>query len=144
MKMTMISTSFFAVSLSLVISSTRVPTSTQVVAACLLTLCDPESSPVPWVSCSILASTPSISASTALAASSSASRFASSSLSFSKSSSKAAFSLVRASAEGASVVVSVVEGSVEIANCPAAFLSYFHCGFVTKYKDHNEQYKSAE
>ena len=31
-----------------------------------------------------------------------------------------------------------------VANCPAAFLSYFHCGFVMKYKDHNEQYKSAE
>ena len=33
-----------------------------------------------------------------------------------------------------------------VANCPAAFLSYFHCEFVMKYKykDHNEQYKSAE
>ena len=31
-----------------------------------------------------------------------------------------------------------------VANCPAAFLSHFHCGFVMKYKDHNEQYKSAE
>ena len=31
-----------------------------------------------------------------------------------------------------------------LANCPAAFLSYFHCGFVMKYKEHNEQYMSAE
>ena len=37
-----------------------------------------------------------------------------------------------------------------LANCPAAFLSYFHCGFfmkyntADKYKGHNEQYKSAE
>ena len=31
-----------------------------------------------------------------------------------------------------------------LANFPAVFLLYFHCGFVMKYKDHNEQYKSAE
>ena len=26
-----------------------------------------------------------------------------------------------------------VEGAAGLANCPAAFLSYFHCGFVMKY-----------
>ena len=25
------------------------------------------------------------------------------------------------------------EGGFKLANCPAAFLSYFHCGFVMKY-----------
>ena len=42
-----------------------------------------------------------------------------------------------------------IQGAFLLANCPAVFLSYFHCGFVMKYKagkykDHNEQYKSAE
>ena len=35
-------------------------------------------------------------------------------------------------------------GGGALANCPAVLLSYFHCGFVIKYKDHNEQYNSAE
>ena len=37
-----------------------------------------------------------------------------------------------------------IQGAFLLANCPAVFLSYFHCGFVMSYKDHNEQYKSAE
>ena len=42
-----------------------------------------------------------------------------------------------------------IQGAFLLANCPAVFLSYFHCGFVMKYKadkykDPNEPNKSAE